>query len=118
MPGVMIVDDAAFMRASIKKILEAHGFTVVGEASNGVEAIELANQLQPDLITMDITMPQMDGITATKEIVKNNPDVKICMVSAMGQEVMVRESILAGANNFLVKPFKEEKVVETLKAMI
>jgi two-component system chemotaxis response regulator CheY len=106
------------MRQALKSILERNGFRVVGEATNGIEAILLTKDLSPDIITMDITMPKIDGITAVKEILKLNPNAKICMVSAMGQGVMVMDSILAGAKNFLVKPYREEKVIRTLRSIL
>jgi two-component system, chemotaxis family, chemotaxis protein CheY len=117
-PKILIVDDAIFMRTMIRRILENSEFEVVGEASNGREAIKKAKELQPDIITMDITMPELDGIGAVREIIKLNPNIKICMVSAMGQEGMIRDAIVAGAKNFLVKPFKEEKVIATIQAMM
>lgn len=117
MKKVLIVDDAAFMRMSIRTMLENTEFEVVGEAVNGLEAILKARELKPDVITMDITMPELDGIKATSIIVKDNPNIKICIVSAMGQEAMVMDSIVAGAKNFLVKPFNEQNVIKTLKSL-
>lgn len=118
MRKILIVDDAAFIRISLRKMLEDNGFQVVGEAMNGFEAIQKAKELKPDLITMDITMPELDGIEAVKIIMEHNPQNIICMVSAMGQEEQVRDAIFAGAKSFLVKPFKEEKVIKTLKTLL
>ena len=113
---VLVVDDAMFMRSMIKDILNNSGkFNVVGEASNGVEAVEVYKNTKPDLVTMDIVMPVMDGIEATKEILKINPSAKIVMVSALGQEPLVIESIAAGARDFIVKPFSPEKVLKVLE---
>lgn len=116
---VLIVDDAMFMRSMIKDILTNSGkFDVIGEASNGQEAIEVYKKKQPDVVTMDIVMPVMDGIEATKEILKVNPTAKIVMVSALGQEPLVIESIAAGARDFVVKPFSPEKVLKVLDQVV
>lgn len=114
MPGVLIVDDAAFMRMSLKAILERNGFRVTGEAENGAAAVKKCRELLPDIITMDITMPEMNGIEALKEIKKFHPGAKVVMVSAMGQEAYVREAVLSGAREFILKPFKEENIVDIL----
>ncbi|MFY9381481.1 MAG: response regulator [Eubacteriales bacterium] len=114
MARIMIVDDAAFMRITIKNMLKRSSHEVVGEAENGIVAIERFKELRPDIVTMDITMPEMDGITALREIVKIDPNANVIMVSAMGQEAMVRESILSGAKGFIVKPFKEEGIISAL----
>lgn len=111
---VMIVDDAAFMRMMLKDILTKNGYEVVGEAGNGIQAIESYNELKPDLVTMDITMPEMDGITAVKEIRKINPEAKIVMCSAMGQQAMVIDAIQSGARDFIVKPFQADRVLEAI----
>ncbi len=114
----LIVDDSAFMRNILKKILTPTGkFVVVGEASNGKEAIEKAKELQPDLITMDIVMPEMDGITATREIKKILPNVKIVMCTSIDQEQKVIEAIEAGADGYIVKPFQAQKVLEELNKL-
>ena len=118
MARVLVVDDAAFMRLSIKTMLEKNGFQVVGEAENGRVAIKKFVELSPDIITLDITMPDMDGIEALKSIRKLNPEAKIVMITAMGQECMVKEAIIAGAKGFLVKPFKEEAVVSALSKLV
>ncbi|WP_010649291.1 response regulator [Oceanobacillus massiliensis] len=112
---ILIVDDAAFMRMMIKDILTKNGFEVVGEAQDGAQAIEKYNELTPDLVTMDITMPEMDGITALKEIKKVNGDAKIIMCSAMGQQAMVIDAIQAGAKDFIVKPFQADRVIEAIQ---
>jgi len=116
---VLIVDDAVFMRNTLKEIFTGHGFEVAGEASNGVEAVEKFRELKPDLITMDIVMPFKNGIDATREIVGENPAAKIVICSALGQESLVMEAIEAGASDFIVKPFKPERVLEVArKAML
>ena len=116
---VLIVDDAMFMRAMIRDILVNSGrYDVVGEAANDEEAIEKYPLVSPDLVTMDIVMPQMDGIEATKEIIKLDPKAKIVMCSALGQEALVIESIAAGAKDFIVKPFSAEKVLKVIDAVI
>ncbi|MBP2627283.1 MAG: response regulator receiver protein [Firmicutes bacterium] len=111
---VLIVDDAVFIRLTLKAMLEKNGYQVIGEAANGSEAILKYNQLKPDLVTMDITMPQMDGIAALKAIKKMDPSGKVVMISAMGQESTVKEAIIAGANGFIVKPFVEDQVIRGL----
>jgi two-component system, chemotaxis family, chemotaxis protein CheY len=112
---ILIVDDAAFMRMMIRDILTKNGFEVVGEAQDGAQAIEKYKELSPDLITMDITMPEMDGITALKEIRKLDTNVKVIMCSAMGQQAMVIDAIQAGAKDFIVKPFQADRVIEAIK---
>jgi two-component system chemotaxis response regulator CheY len=112
---ILVVDDAAFMRMMIKDILVKHGFEVIGEAANGAEAVVLFKELSPDLVTMDITMPEMDGITALKGIKKLDPNAKVVMCSAMGQQAMVLEAIQAGAKDFIVKPFQADRVIEAVK---
>ena len=114
MAKVLIVDDAAFMRISIKNTLTKNGFEVVGEAENGAIAVEKYKELKPDVVTMDITMPEMSGLEALKAIVALDANAKIIMVSAMGQEAMVRDSVLSGAKGFIVKPFKEEGLMSAL----
>lgn len=112
---ILVVDDAAFMRMMIKDILSKNGYEVVGEASDGAQAIEKFKETNPDLITMDITMPEMDGITALKEIKKIDPSAKVIMCSAMGQQAMVIDAIQAGAKDFIVKPFQADRVIEAIK---
>lgn len=114
---VMVVDDAAFMRCVLKQMLERNGFEVVGEAENGMDAVNKYKALRPDLVTMDITMPKLDGVQATKAIRQLDSNARIIMVSAMGQECMVRDAVVAGAAGFIVKPFKEEFVVKTLNEL-
>jgi two-component system chemotaxis response regulator CheY len=118
MPKVLIVDDAAFMRMMIKDILVKNGFTIAGEAPNGVKAIEIYKAEKPDVVTMDITMPEMDGIQALKEIRTFDPAAKIIMCSAMGQQAMVMEAIKSGARDFIVKPFQSERVLEAIKKVL
>ncbi|CCQ93023.1 regulator of chemotaxis and motility [[Clostridium] ultunense Esp] len=113
--GILIVDDASFMRMMIKDILTKNGFEVVGEAENGITAVEKYKELNPELVIMDITMPEMDGIQAVKEIKSIDPNSKIIMCSAMGQQAMVIEAIQAGAKDFIVKPFQHERVIEAVK---
>lgn len=112
---ILIVDDAAFMRMMIKDILSKNGYEVVGEANDGNQAIEKYKELKPDLVTMDITMPEMDGITALKEIKKIDGSAKVIMCSAMGQQAMVIDAIQAGAKDFIVKPFQADRVIEAIK---
>ncbi len=112
---ILIVDDAAFMRMMIKDILGKNGYQIVGEAENGAVAVEKYKELQPDLTTMDITMPEMDGITAVKEIRKADPKANIIMCSAMGQQAMVIDAIQAGAKDFIVKPFQPDRVLEAVR---
>jgi len=112
---ILIVDDAAFMRMMIKDILTKHGYEVIGEAENGAKAVQMFKEHQPDLVTMDITMPEMDGIQAVKEIKKLDPGAKIIMCSAMGQQMMVMEAIQAGARDFIVKPFQQERVIQAIE---
>lgn len=115
---VLVVDDAAFMRMMIKDILSKNGYEIVGEAENGLKAVEKWQELHPDLTTMDITMPEMDGITAIKEIKKLDPNAKVIMCSAMGQQAMVIEAIQSGARDFIVKPFQPDRVLEAVRKAI
>ena len=112
---ILIVDDAAFMRMMIRDILSKNGYEVCGEANDGAQAIEKFKEVKPDLITMDITMPEMDGIAALKEIKKIDPNAKVIMCSAMGQQAMVIDAIQAGAKDFIVKPFQADRVIEAIK---
>lgn len=114
MKKVLIVDDAAFMRVSIKNMLSKNGYETVGEAENGKVAIQKFQDLAPDVVTMDITMPEMDGLTSLKKILAIDSNANIIMISAMGQESMVREAVLAGAKGFIVKPFKEDVIIAAL----
>lgn len=115
---VLVVDDAAFMRMMIKDILRKGGYEVVGEAEDGLKAVEKYKELRPDLVTMDITMPDMDGITAVKEIRKLDGNAQIIMCSAMGQQAMVIDAIQAGAKDFVVKPFQPERVLEAVRKVL
>lgn len=114
--NILVCDDAAFMRMMIKNVLAKGGYTVIGEAENGAKAVEKYKELSPDLVLMDITMPEMDGIQALKEIKKINGAAKVIMCSAMGQQAMVVESIQAGAKDFIVKPFQEDRVLEAVNS--
>jgi two-component system chemotaxis response regulator CheY len=115
MAKILVVDDAAFMRMMLKDILVKGGHEVVGEAANGIEAIDQYGKLQPDLVTMDITMPEMEGIEALKRIKAQDPKAKIIMCSAMGQQGMVVQAIQDGAKDFVVKPFQADRVLEAIK---
>lgn len=114
---VLIVDDAAFMRMSLRSILEKNGFEVAGEAENGQIGVRKYKELSPDIVTLDITMPEMDGVAALKEIMKIDADAKVVIVSAMGHEGNVREAIVCGAKSFIVKPFKDDHVIKVLKSI-
>jgi len=115
---VLVVDDAIFMRNMIKDIFSSAGYEVVGEAANGLEAVERYKELKPDLTTMDIVMPFKSGIEATREIVKTDDKATIIMCSALGQESLVMEAIEAGASDFIVKPFRAEDVLSVVKKVI
>ena len=116
--NILICDDAAFMRMMIKDILTKNGYNVAGEAENGLKAVEKYNEVKPDLVLMDITMPEMDGIQALKNIKATDPNAMIIMCSAMGQQAMVIESIQAGAKDFIVKPFQADRVLEAVKKVV
>ena len=116
--NILICDDAAFMRMMIKDILTKNGYNVAGEAENGVKAIEKYNELKPDLVLMDITMPEMDGIQALKKIREGDASASVIMCSAMGQQAMVIEAIQSGAKDFIVKPFQAERVLEAVKKVV
>lgn len=111
---IMIVDDTAFMRMTLKKILTEGGFTVVGEAGDGAQAVQLYKAIRPELVTLDITMPVMDGLQAAKEILAFDPLARIIMVSAMGQQAMVVSAIKSGAKDFIVKPFDAERIISAV----
>lgn len=115
---ILITDDALFMRVTLKNILTQHGYDVVGEAQNGVEAVKLYNELKPDLVTMDITMPEMDGIQALKEIKAADGQANVIMCTVMGQKNMAVEAIQAGAKDFIVKPFQPERVIEAISKIL
>lgn len=118
MARVMVVDDAAFMRMMLKNVLIEGGHEVVAEAANGVEAVQQYEAHHPDLVTMDITMPEMDGIEAVRAIVGTDPAAKIVMCSAMGQQQMVIDAIHAGAKGFVVKPFDKSKVLAEVEKLV
>ena len=115
---VLVCDDAVFMRTLLSDILSQSGFEVIGEAETGVQAIERYKQLRPDLVTMDIVMPDMGGIDAVREICKMDPHAKILMCSAMGQQALVVEAIQAGAKDFVVKPFQPSRVLEAVQRVL
>jgi two-component system chemotaxis response regulator CheY len=117
MAKVLIVDDAAFMRMMLKNILGKNGHQIVGEAQNGAEGVKKYTELKPDVVTMDIIMPEVNGIEAVRQIMAIDPEAKIVMVSALGQEAMVKEALDAGARDFIVKPFKENKVLEVIEKL-
>ena len=116
--NILVCDDAAFMRMMIKDILSKNGYNVVGEAENGAKAVEKYAELKPDLVLMDITMPEMDGIAALKAIKASDAGATVIMCSAMGQQAMVIESIQAGAKDFIVKPFQADRVIEAVKKVV
>ena len=116
--NILICDDAAFMRMMIKDILVKNGYDVVGEAENGAKGVEKYNELKPDLVLMDITMPEMDGIAALKAIKASDAGASVIMCSAMGQQAMVIESIQSGAKDFIVKPFQADRVIEAVKKVV
>lgn len=118
---VLIVDDALFMRNYIRGILEKYGFIVVGEATTAPEAVKLFSQEKPDLVTMDLIMPQieeMDGIKAVQEIKKIDPEAKIVVISAIGEDHLVKEALKCGASGFIIKPFKEEQVIDVIRSVM
>ena len=115
---MLICDDALFMRTMLAEILEQSGFEVVGQAQTGAEAVARYRELQPDLVTMDIIMPDMGGIDAVREIMKEFPDARILMCSAMGQQALVIEAIQAGARDFVVKPFQPSRVLEAVQRVL
>ena len=112
---VLIADDALFMRNMLREIFVKAGFQVVGEAVNGVEAVERYHELRPDLVTMDIVMPLKSGIEALQQITREDPAARVVMCSALGQEALVIEAVQAGAKDFIVKPFKEERVLDVVR---
>ena len=118
MKRVMVCDDAAFMRMMIKDILVKNGYEIAAEAENGLKAVEQYPDAKPDLVLMDITMPEVDGIEAVRRIKALDPNANVIMCSAMGQQAMVIESIQAGAKDFIVKPFQAERVIEAVKKVV
>jgi two-component system chemotaxis response regulator CheY len=121
MARIMVVDDAIFMRQMLSNILKSEGYEICGESSNAKEAVEKYKELKPDLVTMDIVMPMMeelDGIGAVREILKTDPNAKILIISVMGQESLVTKALDAGAKDFIIKPFKSERVIEVVKGIL
>lgn len=117
MKKILIADDAAFMRMSLKSMLERNGYEIVGEAENGDIAIQKYKELKPDIVTLDITMPILDGIEALKQIKAFDKSANVIMISAMGQESIVREAVISGAIGFIIKPFNEETVVKAFSKL-
>ncbi len=121
MANILIVDDSKFMRKILSAILSEEGYTVVGEAENGKEATELYRRLRPDLVTLDIIMPEVEGVdalSALKKIIREDPDARVMVVSAMGQEAVVEEYLQAGAKDFIVKPFQATKIKDAIKGLM
>lgn len=118
MASILIVDDAAFMRMMLKDILTKGGYEIAGEAADGNEAVAKYAELKPDLVTLDITMPNKDGLEALKEIKSSDPNAVCVMCSAMGQQAMVIDAIQAGAKDFIVKPFQPERVLESIRKVL
>ena len=116
--NILICDDAAFMRMMIKDILTKNGYNIAGEAENGAKAVEKYAELKPDLVLVDMTMPEMDGIEALKKIKASDPGASVIMCSAMGQQAMVIESIQSGAKDFIVKPFQADRVIEAVQKVV
>lgn len=114
MPTVLIVDDALFMRVTIGKMLKEWGFDIIGEATNGKQAVKMYRELRPDLVTMDLTMPVMSGLDAVKEIIPEFPDAKIVMITALGQQRIIVDAIEHGAKDFITKPFTPEKLKQVI----
>ena len=117
MKRVLIVDDGVFMRTLIKGLLTKNGYEIVGEAEDGLIAIEKFKELKPDLVTMDITMPNMDGLASLKEIMKIDADANVVMISAIGQEEAIKDAIISGAKGFIVKPFDENELVSIIEGI-
>jgi two-component system chemotaxis response regulator CheY len=118
MARILVADDASFMRQMIREIVESEGYEVVGEAADGIEAVDLFKDLHPEIVTMDIVMPRRSGIDAVRGIVELDPGARVVMCSALGQETLVAEALQAGARDFIVKPFKPDAVLETLKQVL
>ena len=118
MAKILVVDDAAFMRMMVKDTLSKNGYTDLYEAADGLQAVEVYNEVKPDLVIMDITMPNMDGLDALRAIMGQNPGAKVVMCSAMGQEAMVIDAIKSGAKDFIVKPFKPERIIKTVEQLL
>lgn len=115
---VLIVDDSGYMRQVIRRHLESKGFEVIGEASDGSEVMALAESLKPDLITMDLSMKNLGGIDATKLVKKALPDTKVIVVSALGESRFIKEAVAAGAHDFIIKPFTEDRLISSVKSAL
>lgn len=115
---ILVCDDSAFMRMMLKRVLIADGHEIVGEAGDGMEAVQLYRHYKPDLATMDITMPKMDGIQAVRHIYEENPLARIIMVTALGQRSIITDALKAGASDFIVKPFDPDQVIETIEKVL
>jgi len=118
MKTVLVVDDSAFMRRTMKSILIRNNFEVVGEATNGIEAVDLYTKLKPAVVTLDVVMEEMNGLEALKKIMIIDPKANVIMVSSMGQDIIVRDAIVVGAKNFILKPYTEEQVVRALDKIV
>lgn len=118
MARILVCDDSAFMRMILKQLLTENGHEVVAEAGDGREAVKQFRTFKPDIITMDVTMPRMDGLEAVKIIHEEDPLVRIIMVTAIGQKTVIQEAVKAGATDFIVKPFENEKVIDTIKRVL
>ncbi len=118
MANVLVVDDAAFMRMTIKKMIEPHGHTVICEAENGIEAIKRFVEYRPDVVLLDITMPEMNGVEALKRIKEVDPNARVIICSAMGQQAMVAQTIQYGAKDFIVKPFEEDRLIAAIDKVL
>lgn len=115
---ILIADDALFMRALLKKILLESGYSICGEASTGKEAVQMFQILKPDLVTLDITMPELDGISALKQIREYDPTAKVVMCTAMGQKSLIIEAIELGAKDYIIKPFQPDRIVEAFEKIL
>lgn len=118
MAKIMIVDDTAFMRAMIREMIIGSGHEIVAEAKNGAEAVRLYRECKPDVMTLDITMPEMDGVSALKSIRSLDPSARVIMCSAMGQHAMVLDAIQAGAKDFIVKPLQQQRLLEAIERVL
>ena len=118
MARLLIVDDASFMRMTIRKMLEPEGYEIVGEAGNGVEAVQKYIELQPDVVLLDITMPEMNGVDALKRIKEYDSMARVIICSAMGQQAMVAQAIQSGAKDFIVKPFEKDRLIAAIKRVL
>ena len=116
--NILIVDDLTFIKLVLRGLVEKAGFRVIGEASDGAEAIELYQDKRPDVVLMDLTMPKVDGLTALKEILKIDPEAKVIMCSAVGQQSLIAQALRLGAKDFIVKPFRDERVIAAIKNLL